>query len=213
MIALTLCRQLGLGLPETRRIVHAAKEHHTVIGIFLNPRRLLARVYSWRPLEQELTKCEASTPLAAELFATQPTLISQTTLTLQRKVQHIKKLLDVHCDVEKLTNSIRRRPQLLQRSTAAVSALFETLRTKLGHEGAAKVLLMYPELFSRSPNTIRSSFVALEAEVGAQTAVRMVVSNPSVIVRKDVPARFVRVSTAFDLPPEQVRSQAVAECF
>lgn len=188
--------------------MHAAREHHTVIGIFLNPARLLARVYSWRPLEQELTKCEAGTPLTAELFATQPTLISQTTRSLQRKVQHIKHLLDDQCDVEKLTMSIRRRPQLLQRSTTAVSAVFEVVSAKLGHDGAAKALLMYPELFSRSPKTIGSSFDALEAEVGAQVAVRMVVSNPSVIVRKDVAARFLRVSTSFDLPPEQVRTQA-----
>lgn len=205
----TVCTsQLGLGLPETARIVKAAREHHTVISIFLNPARVLARVYSWRPLEQELTGPDISiTPLglAAELFATQPTLISQTSLTLQRKVQHLKQVLEVHRNVDKLSHSIRRRPQLLQRSTTAMSAVFETLSERLGPDTASKTLIRYPELFSRSPDTIANSFSALVDEVGAQVAVRMVVSNPSVLVRKDMAARFVRVSTALDLPSEQAR--------
>lgn len=198
----------------------AAREHHPVISIFLNPARVLARVYSWRPLEQELAGyVKNSTSLAAELFANQPTLISQTSLSLQKKVQHLKHVLNVHCPVEKLANAIRRRPQLLQRSTTAISAVFETLSEMLGEDCAAKTLLRYPELFSRAPETIQNSFSALEAEVGAAAAVRMVVSNPSVLVRKDTAARFVRVSTALDLPPEQVchpchslQLQCVAVC-
>jgi hypothetical protein len=198
-----LCRQLGLGLADTRRIVHTAREHHTVIGIFLNPARVLARVYSWRPLGQELQASENDTELAAQLFATQPTLISQTSLSLQKKVQHLKKLLDVHCTAEKLSHCIKRRPQVLQRSTAAVTALFEALSERLGQDGAAKTLVRYPELFSRSPDTIKGSFKALAAQVGTDVAVRMITTNPSVLVRKDMAARFERVNEALNLPPEQ----------
>lgn len=201
----TICtKQMGLGLAQTRRVLHAAREHHTVIRLFLNPARILSRVYSWRLVEQELTGSTKSTPFAAELFAALPTLISQTSGNLLKKAQHIKQLLDAHCTGDEILASIKRRPQLLQRSKTAITTIFHTLSDWLGEEVAAKTLLRYPELVSRSPKTIEKCFKALKDEVGPEVAVRMVSSNPSALVRKDMADRWVRVRDVLNLPPDQV---------
>lgn len=195
-----LAFRLSLDPAATGKIIKYAK--HYEANIYKNPARVLCRIESWLPLEEEFPGTDVR-----RLLALNPQLITYKAPALRAKLTGLLTTFQLQDDTSKLAQYTTRCSTLLTRSTESISEHINLLQSCLGADVAPAVIGRYPELLSRDAKGLVAAFDELATALGGNvyTAQRMVNSNPALLKQRNVGERLEQLASTVNISVEDVR--------